>query len=320
MASLNDDDYIASTHRGHGHLAAKGADQNKMMAEFFAKTSGYNGGFGGSMHMTDMSKGILGMNGIVGAGWFIAAGGALGTLVKGGKQVSVAFAGDGATNSIFFFNAVRSAANFKLPAIFVIENNFYMISVPSAVTSPTKRLADYAKGLGVPCVWVDGNNIADVWAAGKAAVDLARKGGGPTVIEAQTFRWYDHSGFAGAKIGQDGALGLPYRSDDEVKQWITRAPWVRMAELLIRKKVATADELAAIEKKTQADTEAAVEFAKKGEYPKADAGLNFVWKQGLVAPRQFVDAVVPAAFKVRATDNDEFKRIVRLHEQTAGMS
>jgi len=272
------------------------------------------------MHMTDMSKGILGMNGIVGAGWFIAAGGALGTLVKGGKQVSVAFAGDGATNSVFIFNAIRSALNFKLPAIFVIENNFYMISVPSAVTSPTKRLCDYFKGLGIPSTWVDGNNVVETWAAGKAAVEWARAGKGPSVIEAQTFRWYDHSGFAGAKIGQDGALGLPYRSDDEVKQWITRAPWVRMAELLVRKKVATADELAAIEKKTAADTEAAVTFAKQGAYPKPDAGLTNVWKFGTVAPRQFVDGVVPAEFKVKATDNDEFKRIVRLHEQTAVLS
>jgi len=320
MASLNDDDYIASTHRGHGHLAAKGAEVNKMMAEFFAKTTGYNGGFGGSMHMTDMSKGILGMNGIVGAGWFLAAGGGLGIKVKGGKQVAVAFAGDGATNSVFIFNAIRSALNFKLPAVFVIENNFYMISVPSAVTSPTKRLCDYFKGLGVPSNWVDGNNVVETWAAGKAAVEWARAGNGPSVIECQTFRWYDHSGFAGAKIGQDGALGLPYRSDDEVKQWLTRAPWVRFAELLTRKKVATADELAAIEKQVQADTDAAVEFAKKGEYPKADAGLGNVWKLGTVAPRQFVDAKVPAEFKVKATDNVTFQRIVRLHEQVGVLS
>jgi len=320
MASLNDDDYIASTHRGHGHLAAKGAKIDKMMAEFFAKTTGYNGGFGGSMHMTDMSLGILGMNGIVGAGWFIAAGAGLGIKVKGEKKVAVAFAGDGATNSVFFFNAVRSAANFKLPAIFVVENNFFMISVPSAVTTPTKQICDYVKGLGIPSVTVDGNDIVAVWAAGKAAVENARAGNGPSVIEAMTFRWYDHSGFAGAKIGQDGALGLPYRTDDEVKQWITRAPWVRYAELLTRKKIATADELKAIETKVQAETEAAVEFAKQGAYPKADAGLGNVWKLGPVAPRQFVDGVVSAEFKVKATDNDEFKRIVRLHEQTAVMS
>ena len=124
IAALNDDDYIASTHRGHGHLIAKGGDLNKMAAEIFFKETGYNKGYGGSMHITDMSKGIMGMNGIVGASYYLAAGAALRARVRGTKQVAVAFFGDGAANSPYYFSAIRSCTNYKVPVIFVCENNF----------------------------------------------------------------------------------------------------------------------------------------------------------------------------------------------------
>jgi len=318
MACLNPDDLIASTHRGHGHLIAKGGDLNLMMAEFFAKTTGYNKGFGGSMHLTDMSKGILGMNGIVGAGWYITAGAALAIKVKGEKNVAIAFAGDGASNNVWFFSAVRNATMYKLPAVFIVENNFYNISVPAAVVVPTKRISDYVAGLDIPHITVDGNNIAEVYVAAKAAVERARAGQGPSVIETQTFRWYDHSGFAGAKLNVDGAFGLPYRSDDEVKQWMTRAPWLRLADFVVKKNIATKDEIAAVEKDCQAKVDASIVFAKAGQYPKADEALKagYVYSKEAVLPRQFIDGKVPAEFQVRSTDPAEFERIVALHAET----
>ena len=303
MACLTDQDLIASTHRGHGHLVAKGGDLNKMMAEFFAKTSGYNQGFGGSMHLTDMSKGILGMNGIVGAGWYMAAGAAYAQMVKGTKNVAVAFAGEGASNNIWMFSAVRSCALYKCPAIFVIENNFQMIAVPSAQAgSPCKYSSDQFVGLGIPVHVVDGNDIAQVYAVSKQAVDRARAGEGPSVIEAVTYRWYDHSGFAGAKVGVDAAWGLPYRSDEEVKTWMARAPWLRYRDFLTTRGIMTDAEIDAVEADVQAAVDASVEFAKAGEYPKGPKGLEYVYAEGSVAPRQFIDGIVPPEYQVsRAT-------------------
>ena len=208
-AVLNDDDYIASTHRGHGHLVAKGGDLNKMSAEIFYRETGYNKAFGGSMHITDISKGIMGTNGIVGAAYYLAAGAAWHAQIQGTQKVGTAFFGDGSAASPYYFSAVRSCANHKLPVLFVNENNFTFMGVAMALTSPTYYISEYTKGLGIPHYLVDGNDVTAVHAAAKAAVDWARAGNGPSVIEAITYRWYDHSGFAGARVGEDGAMGLP---------------------------------------------------------------------------------------------------------------
>ena len=150
MGVLNDDDYIASTHRGHGHLIAKGGDLNKMSAEIFFRETGYNKGYGGSMHITDMSKGIMGANGIVGASYYLAAGAALRGMIRGTKQVAVAFYGDGASASPYYFSAVRSCASMKIPVVFVNENNFTYMGVAMALTAPTKYISEYTKGPGHP--------------------------------------------------------------------------------------------------------------------------------------------------------------------------
>lgn len=294
MTALNDDDYIVSTHRGHGHLAAKGGDLNKMSAEIFFKNTGYDKGYGGSMHMTDLSKSILGMNGIVGASWYIAAGAAYGALVRKSKQVAVAFGGDGAANSVYYFSAVRNAANMKLPVIFVIENNFQQQGIAMATVTPTKTLADYTKGLNVPSFTIDGNDITSVHATTKEALDRARSGGGPTVIETLTFRWYDHAGTAGAKVGVEGAFGLPYRSDEAVRAWMGRDPIVRYKTFLLDRKLATADELTKLETDAQAAVDASIEFARQAADPKPSDGLLNVYAKGSVAPTQFFGAVAPA--------------------------
>jgi len=273
MGALNDDDYIASTHRGHGHLIAKGGDLKRMSAEIFFKETGYNKGYGGSMHITDMSRGIMGMNGIVGASFYLAAGAAIRGRIRGTQQVGVAFFGDGAAASPYYFSGVRSSANFKLPVIFVNENNFQYMGVPMATVVPTRYICEYTKGLDIPHFLVDGNDVTAVYAATKEAVDWARAGNGPSVIEGITYRWYDHAGFAGGRTGVDGAFGLPYRSDEEVRQWITRDPIVRFKAWLLHKEVARASELEKIETDTRAAVEASIAFARQSKDPDPRAGV-----------------------------------------------
>lgn len=288
VGALNPDDYIVSTHRGHGHLIAKDGDLNKMSAEIFFRQGGYNKAFGGSMHITDLSKGILGMNGIVGASWYIAAGAAYSAKVRQSGQVAVAFAGEGASNSPYFFSAVRNARNYNLPAVFVIENNGYAITIPADTNIPTGRPAAYAAGAGVPNIVVDGNDVAEVYSAAATAIDRARNGGGPTVIEGTTFRWYDHAGFAGAKEGVDAAWGLPYRSDEEVKQWMARDPIARYRAFLLDQKLFTEDELTKIESDVKDQVEASVEFARSSPAPVPEDGVLNVYSKGSVAPTQFL--------------------------------
>jgi TPP-dependent pyruvate/acetoin dehydrogenase alpha subunit len=287
IGALNEDDYIASTHRGHGHLIAKGGDLNRMSAEIFFRESGYNKGYGGSMHITDMSKGIMGMNGIVGASFYMAAGAALRGMIRGTKQVAVAFFGDGGAASPYYFSAVRSCKNLDIPVIFVNENNFQYMSIPVADTAPTKYISDYTKGLDLPHHLVDGNNVAAVYNATKQAVEWAHAGKGPSVIEALTYRWYDHSGFAGARVGQEGAVGLPYRTDDEVRGWMTRDPIPRYKRWLVSKGLAKEDELARVEQEAQAAVDASVEFARNGADPDPAAGVLNTHADGAVLASQF---------------------------------
>jgi pyruvate dehydrogenase E1 component alpha subunit len=287
MAALNEDDYIASTHRGHGHLIAKGGDLNKMAAEIFFKETGYNKGYGGSMHITDMSKGIMGMNGIVGASFYLAAGAAIRSLVRGTKQVAVAFFGDGAANSPYYFSAIRSCTNHKIPVIFVNENNFQYMGIPMASVVPTKYISEYTKGLDIPHHLVDGNDVTAVYAAAKDAVDWARAGKGPSMIEGITYRWYDHSGFAGGKANVDGAFGLPYRSDEEVRQWMSRDPIARFKTWLLERRLATAAELDGIEAGAQSAVEASIVFARQSKDPNPAAGVHNTHAGGPVAATQF---------------------------------
>jgi len=287
ITALNDDDFIASTHRGHGHLIAKGGDLNRMSAEIFFKATGYNKGYGGSMHITDMSKGIMGMNGIVGASYYMAAGAAIRARVRNTKQVGVAFFGDGASASPYYFSAVRSCANLKLPVIFVAENNFQYMGVPMALTVPTKYITEYTKGLDIPHHLVDGNDVTAVYAATREAVEWARAGKGPTVIEGMTYRWYDHAGFAGGRVGQDAAMGLPYRSDEEVKQWMSRDPNVRFKNWIVAKGLASEAELSALESKAQAAVEASIEFARKSADPNPEDGVLNTYANAAAEATQF---------------------------------
>jgi len=296
MASLNTNDYITSTHRGHAHVIEKGGDLVKMAAEMYLHADGYNKGYGGSMHIVDMTKGIMGTNGIVGGGWQLAAGASWSAKQQGKGQIAVCFAGDGAANSRYFFNSVRNAKQFQMPYLPIIENNFQSAGTPGGKVNGVKYQSDLVKGLGVPVFLVDGNDIAAVWSAAKEAVDYVRKNSSPALVEAMTYRWYDHMGFSGAKLGQDGAFGLPYRSDDEVKAWLGRNPVVRFANLILDSKIATQAEIDAINTASMKEAADAWAKGKTGPLCKPEDGLKNTYESGSVAATQFIDRKVTTAW------------------------
>lgn len=221
--ALRTDDYITSTHRGHGHCIAKGADMERMMAELLAKETGYCRGRGGSMHIADTETGNLGANGIVAGGIPIAAGAALSAQLRGIDQVAVSFHGDGAMGEGAWHEGVILAAMWKLPVVFLCENNLYGMSMSSERAFNLEQLSDRARGYGIPGVTVDGNDLQAVYDATIQAVDRARAGGGPTFIEAKTYRWRGHS-------KSDKNL---YRTREEIDQWRSRDPIERYETQLL---------------------------------------------------------------------------------------
>ena len=207
--ALREDDAITSTHRGHGHCIGKGADLVRMMAELLAKETGYCRGRGGSMHITDVATGNLGSNGIVAGGIPIAAGAALAFKLRGEDRVVACFFGDGATNEGAFHEAANLAAIWKLPVVFICENNKYGMSFSTEKAIAIEHIAERAAAYGFPGVTVDGNDVAAVYDAVRAAVDRARAGDGPTLVESITYRWKGHS-------KSDKNL---YRTKDEIAEW-----------------------------------------------------------------------------------------------------
>jgi TPP-dependent pyruvate/acetoin dehydrogenase alpha subunit len=280
--ALRKDDYIASNHRGHGHLIAKGGDMGLMLAEITHKATGYCKGYGGSLHITDIGLGILGMNGIVGASHLFAAGAAYGIRVKGTDQVAVSFGGDGSLQNSFFTSAANASAAWKLPWIAVIENNAFQIWVRSSDVYGIQDLARRADGFGIEGRVVDGNDVLSVYNVAKYAVEKARAGNGPTVIECKTYRWYDHYGAGGARIGVDGAFGLGYRSDRELRDWMAKDPIVRFRKFLVSEKVLTEERAEEIVAEVQEAVEEAAKFAEAQPVPKPEDGLRNVFAEGTV--------------------------------------
>jgi acetoin:2,6-dichlorophenolindophenol oxidoreductase subunit alpha len=257
--NLSDDDQVSSTHRGHGHLVAKGGDLKRAYAELFGKSTGYCKGKGGSMHISDLDLGMLGANGIVGGGVPIAVGAAFADKYVGRGQVSVAFFGDGASNIGAFHEAVNMAAALSLPAIFVCENNGYGEFTPRERTQANADVADRAVGYGIPGIVVDGMDAVAVWEAAHEAVARARAGEGPSLIEAKTYRYYDHHGVKG--------LGVSYRSDDEVGQWRQRDAIDKIEAQLREADVMTDADITAVHDQIQAEIEEAIAFAEESPLP-----------------------------------------------------
>ena len=274
-AVLRVDDQVGSTHRGHGHLVAKGGDFRRMMAELMGKATGYNHGKGGSMHICDLDLNMLGANGIVGAGVPIAVGAAFANKYRGNDAVSVVFFGDGATNIGAFHEAANMAAALSLPAVFVCENNEYGEFTPRHKTMAIDDVVDRAAGYGMPGVAVDGMDVIAVYEAATQAVARARAGFGPSFIEAKTYRFYNHHGVQN--------LGLKYRSDDEVARWKERDPIFTFEDRLIEAGTASRDDVDDVWGELRADIAAAIEFAEESPLPEADQLLVDVYTESGVA-------------------------------------
>jgi acetoin:2,6-dichlorophenolindophenol oxidoreductase subunit alpha len=258
-ANLTRNDYITSTHRGHGHCIAKGADLRRMMAELFGKKTGYCKGKGGSMHIADYSSGILGANAIVGANIPIAAGAAFAAKSKGTNQVAVAFFGDGASNTGAFHEGINIAAAWKLPVIFVCENNLYAISTRTTRSTPISNIADRAASYGIPGIIADGMDVMAVYESAHKAVERARKGQGPTLIECKTYRFY----------GSFEGDPQRYRTKSEREEWQMKDP-LNFGEKLVNMGVLTDADLQKIDQEVKSAVEEAVKYAQESPYPEPE--------------------------------------------------
>jgi acetoin:2,6-dichlorophenolindophenol oxidoreductase subunit alpha len=269
-AALRPSDFITSTHRGHGHAIAKGVSLPSLMAEMFAKDTGCCRGMGGSMHLSDPAVGMLGATGIVGGGIPIATGAALSTKLRGTDQVAISFFGDAASNEGSFHESLNEAGVWKLPVIYVCENNLYGFSTPFSRVSAIMDVAARAEGYGIPGVVVDGNDVLAVYETTCKAVSRARRGEGATLIECKTYRQRGHSRFEKSN----------YRTDEEVQQWIQRDPIPTFHDWLISQGHLSADENEKILNEIRWEMDAAVAFARQSPEPPLDAPLHYVFKDG----------------------------------------
>ncbi|MBP9015508.1 MAG: pyruvate dehydrogenase (acetyl-transferring) E1 component subunit alpha [Candidatus Atribacteria bacterium] len=264
--ALRADDYITSTHRGHGHCIAKGADVKRMMAELLARDTGYCHGLGGSMHIADVEKGNLGATGIVGSGIPIATGAALGCKLQKNDKVVLCFFGDGAANTGAFHESVNMAAIFNLPVVFICENNMYAMSFPAQKAFALPDIAERAKGYGIPGVSIDGNNVLEVYETAQIAIERARQGEGPTFIEARTYRWKGHS-----KSDRQA-----YRTKEEVREWMNKDP-IKFLEKHLREETVREEELENIKKQVEREIEEAINFALESPEPTLEEARRMVY-------------------------------------------
>lgn len=273
ISQLKKEDYIGSTHRGHGHLIAKGGDINKMMAELFGKDEGYNRGRGGSMHITDISVGMLGASGIVGAAVAPAVGSALRSWIKGTDDVTVVFFGDGGANAGSVSESMNMAAAWKLPVIFVCENNQWAIATDFARVTGEQDLYKRGIGFGIPSYRCDGFNIYQIWETAKAAIERARAGEGPTFIECKTMRM----------LGHHATDDSWYRDMTVCDKYWEIEPIKRMGEFMVENKIATQEELDAIEADAMKQVEASIEYADtQCHEPSPDSFYDYIYADGEV--------------------------------------
>ncbi|MBW2241043.1 MAG: thiamine pyrophosphate-dependent dehydrogenase E1 component subunit alpha [Deltaproteobacteria bacterium] len=267
-AHLSDDDAVGSTHRGHGHCIAKGVDVAAMMAELFGRATGTNKGKGGSMHIADMDRGMLGANGIVGGGIPLATGAALSAQVRGTKNVAVAFFGDGATNQGQFHESLTMAANWKLPVLYVCENNGFGEFTPTEFAVPVKDIAVRAASYDMRAVVADGMDFFDVFEKAGEAIDAARAGEGPTLLECKTYR------FCGHYVGDP----TPYRSKQEAEDWIqNRDPLDIFERKAMETGLLVGDDLRTIDLEIDELLREAVEKAEQAPLPKPEDVLTDVY-------------------------------------------
>lgn len=266
-ANLDDTDYITSTHRGHGHIVAKGGDLKYMMAELYGKATGYCKGKGGSMHIADATKGILGANGIVGAGHNIAAGAGLSIKYRGTDQVCVCFFGDGSTNQGTFHESLNLASIWKLPVVFVCENNLYGISMHQSRHQAIQDVADRAVAYNIPGVIVDGNDVFAVYEASNEAIKRARNGQGPTLIECKTYRHRGHF------EGDPGS----YKPTEEMQEWMAKDPIPRAITYLLENDILTKEELRKLDEEIDREIAEAIKFAEDSPEPPIESAVEDIY-------------------------------------------
>jgi pyruvate dehydrogenase E1 component alpha subunit len=268
-SALNGDDRIISTHRGHGHCIAKGADLDRMMAELYGRETGYCKGKGGSMHIADFGIGMLGANGIVAGGIPIVTGAGLAAQLEGKGRVAVSFFGDGASNAGPFHESLNIAAAWKLPMIYVCENNHWAAQTPSTATLALPDVASRAAAYGMPGVVVDGNDVLAVYEAAAEAVARARAGEGPSLIECKSYRWRAHT---------ERKEQLDRRPPDEIEAWKAKDPIKRMVEYLKGQQGQLSDEeFQAMDREILARIEKSVVFAKASPFPAPEKALEDVF-------------------------------------------
>ncbi len=266
-AALRADDFITSTHRGHGHCIAKGGDLSKMIAELFGRSTGYCCGKGGSMHIANASIGILGANGIVGAGIPIAGGAGLSIKLRDTDQVVACFFGDGGANQGTFHESLNLAALWKLPVIFVCENNQYAISVAQSRSTSVQDVFVRKEAYGMHGRMVDGNDVMAVYEAAVEAVERARNGDGPSLLECKTYRWRGH--YEG-----EADRGRTYRSAEEIEDWKSKCPIERFRKWLLQEGLLAESDFDRIELETRQEIEKAIRFAEESPFPDPEEALT----------------------------------------------
>ena len=266
-SSLRNDDYITSTHRGHGHCIAKGADMKRVMAEILGKATGYCKGKGGSMHIADFNVGMLGATAVVGAGLPIAVGAGLSAKLRHTDQVTACFFGEGASNQGTFHESLNLASAWDLPVIFVCENNLYAMGTRQSRIMKITNIADRAAAYAMPGCIVDGNDVLAVYEAACTAVERARSGKGPTLIECKTYRHKGHSRVDPAK----------YRAKEEVQEWLDKDPIKKLKQKLLNDNILNAEEISRIEGEAKAKVDASVKFALESAYPAPEEALEDVY-------------------------------------------
>ncbi len=262
--ALRDEDYITGNHRSHGHPISKGGDVRRAMAELLGKATGYCKGKGGSMHLADFEIGILGESGIVASALPVAVGAALGSKMQNNDRVVISFFGDGASNQGACHEAMNMASIWKLPVIFLCENNQYAVTTSFRDTVAVENVSDRAVAYSMPGVLVDGQDVMAMHEATVVAVQRARAGEGPSLIEAKTYRYEDHS------EGLNRILREPYRTEEEVEQWKKRDPISLHSTWLKEQGVATEEEIDSVWSEVNQAIDDALEFARNSPYPEAD--------------------------------------------------
>ena len=276
-AHLKNDDAVFSTHRGHGHALAKGMEPKELMAELYGRETGCSRGRGGSMHLFAPEIGMMGTSGIVGPCILQAAGAGYSSLVMKSQRVGVAFFGDGAVNNGAFHEGLNMAAIWKLPVLFVCENNQFATEVPFDTVAGNPSVAARGAAYGIPSVELDGNDVLAVEAAAREALERARSGGGPTLLECKTYRTRAHA---------EGMGDFTYRTREDVEEWKTRCPIARLKKHLLEKRLADEAALNAIEQEIAELTESAHGFAENSPYPTAESATTHVYAEGTGTTRR----------------------------------